>query len=65
MNNFNAFDKSYKNVRDRMTIAVDALEEIWGWGRPIPVTENEKRIQGIAFNALLKINKLLVEATQD
>lgn len=65
MNNFDAFDKSYKNVRDRMTIAVDALDEIWGWGSSIPITENEKRIQEIAFNALLKINKLLVEATQD
>lgn len=60
---FDAFDKSYKDVHDRMTIAVGALDEIWRG--QMPVTENEKRMWEIAFNAILKINKLLVKATQD
>jgi hypothetical protein len=60
---FDALDKHDANVNKRLEIAVDALEEIWR--SPMPVTENEKRIWNIAFNAILKVNKLLVEATQD
>jgi hypothetical protein len=60
---FDRLDKHDANVNKRLEIAVNALEEIWH--QPMPVTENEKRMWEIAFNAILKINKLLVEATQD
>jgi hypothetical protein len=56
-------DKHDANVNKRLEIAVDALDEIWRG--PMPITENEKRMWNIAFNAILKVNKLLVEATKD
>jgi hypothetical protein len=63
MGKFDVLDKSYRNVDDRLTIAKDALNKIWNG--PMPITENEKRMWEIAFNAVLKINELLVKSIQD
>ena len=60
---FYGYDRAIGNIRERLKIAVDALEEIQHISAF--TTEDEKRISMITVNALVKIYKLLIENTQD
>lgn len=59
---FDALDKHDANIRERLTIAENALETI----RRVPATtKNEIKTMWIAAIALHMIHKLLQENTQD